>query len=91
MHGRFGAPFSPTSPAVLNQTTSNQTRESNVAQVFAITAVSTNVKPDAQGKGEASFTVSNVSGRTVRGRATAKAADPARQSWLSVVGETERE
>lgn len=60
-----------------------------MAKVFAITAVSTSVKTDAQGKGEASFTVSNVSDRPLRGRAAAKADAPGQQGWLALVGEAE--
>ena len=62
-----------------------------MARVFAITTTATSLRLDAQGQAEASFTVSNASGRALRGRAEVRATDPAQQGWLSVVGDVERD
>jgi hypothetical protein len=40
-----------------------------MAQIFTITAASASMRLDAKGHGEIPFTVSNVSGRALRGRA----------------------
>jgi hypothetical protein len=61
-----------------------------MARVFAITTTATSLRLDGQGQAETSFTVSNASGRALRGRAEVRAANPAHQGWLSVVGEAER-
>ena len=61
-----------------------------MARVFSITAAATNLRVDGQGRAEASFTVSNTSGRTLRGRAEVRATDPGQQGWFSIVGDRER-
>ena len=62
-----------------------------MARVFAITTAATSFRLDAQGRAETSFTVSNASGRALRGRAEVRATDAAQQGWLSVVGDGERD
>ena len=62
-----------------------------MARVFAITTAATSFRLDPQGGAETSFTVSNASGRPLRGRAEVRATDPAQQAWLSVVGDVERD
>src|SRR5712691_10247666 len=62
-----------------------------MATVFSITAAATSLRTDAQGRAECSFTVSNTSGRRLRGRAEVKASDPVRQGWLTLVGDPERD
>lgn len=57
---------------------------------FAITTVTNTVCLDAQGRGEAAFTVFNASGRPIRGRARLVPAQPATAAWLTLVGEAER-
>jgi hypothetical protein len=61
-----------------------------MARVFAITTAATNLRPGAQGQADVSFTVSNASGRALRGRADARSTSAAQQGWLSVIGEAER-
>jgi len=61
-----------------------------MARVFAITTAATALRPGPQGQADVSFTVSNASGRALRGRAEVRAANAAQQSWLSVIGEAER-
>lgn len=58
---------------------------------FSITAATDTVRLDAQGRGSTTFTVSNTSGRSRRGRARLKSADPGQASWLSLEGEAERD
>jgi len=62
-----------------------------MARVFDVTAASDSVRLDASGSGETSFTVSNVSGRPLRGRVKLMPQDPASKTWLTVVGESERD
>ena len=62
-----------------------------MARLFAITTTAASLRLDAQGQTDASFTVSNASGRALRGRAEVRATDSAQQAWLRVVGETERQ
>lgn len=62
-----------------------------MASTFSITSTSTAVHLDAQQRGEVAFTVSNTSGRSVRGRAKLVAQDPAQRDWLTVAGDTERD
>lgn len=62
-----------------------------MANVFSITAASNTVPLDARGQGEIAFTVSNTSGRHLRGRAKVVAKDPAQKGWLTVAGEPEQD
>jgi hypothetical protein len=62
-----------------------------MARVFAITTTATTLRLDAQGRAETSFTVSNASGRALRGRAEVRATDSNQQGWLSIDGDSERE
>jgi beta-lactam-binding protein with PASTA domain len=57
---------------------------------FAITPATTGVKLDQQGRGELTFSVSNTTGRPLRGRAKITAQDTAQQSWFRLDGEAER-
>ena len=58
---------------------------------FSITAATETVRLDAQGRGSNTFTVSNISGRSRRGRARLIPAEPGQASWLSLDGEAERD
>jgi hypothetical protein len=49
------------------------------------------LKADAKRHAEATFTVTNVAVRPVRGMARANALDDTKQEWLSIVGESERD
>ena len=62
-----------------------------MARVFDITAASDVVRLDTKGQGDAAFTVSNVSGRRMRGRAKAVPQDPATAGWLKIAGDVERD
>lgn len=62
-----------------------------MANLFAITAASNSVLLNPQRQGEAAFTVSNVSGRPLRGRAILAPENPAAAGWLSVDGAVERD
>src|SRR4051794_2350253 len=62
-----------------------------MATVFTITAATTSLRIDAEGRAECSFTVSNTSGRRMRGRASLKVDAPAERSWFTVAGDAERE
>jgi PASTA domain len=62
-----------------------------VQPVFAITVASSSVTLDSKRQGKASFTVTNVSGRTLRGRARLETPDPAAAPWLSIEGDAERD
>ena len=57
---------------------------------FAITPAASTLRLDAQGRGELSFTVTNTSGRPLRGRAKVQAQDPSQQAWFRLDGEPER-
>lgn len=61
-----------------------------MAGVFAITAATTTVRTDAQGRGDASFTVSNVSGRPLQGRVELRPGEAAQAGWFSVAGDVQR-
>lgn len=62
-----------------------------MALIFDITAASIVAELDPETrKGEAAFTVSNLSGRLIRGRAIAKALNPISQPWLSIEDDAER-
>jgi hypothetical protein len=62
-----------------------------MARVFDITAGSDAVRLDTRGQGDAAFTISNVSGRRIRGRATVVPKDPSTARWLSIDGDAERD
>ena len=62
-----------------------------MASVFNITSGSSTVRLDAQQRGEVAFTVSNTSGRYLRGRAKLVPQDPSQKDWLKVSGEPERD
>jgi hypothetical protein len=62
-----------------------------MARVFDITAGSDAVRLDTKGQGDAAFTISNVSGRRVRGRAKVVPKDPSTAGWLSLAGDAERD
>ena len=59
--------------------------------LFNVTAADSVVRLDARRTAEASFTVSNVSGRAVRGRAILVAENPVALPWLAIEGEAERD
>jgi PASTA domain len=60
------------------------------SRVFAITT-ETDAIPLANGRGEASYTVSNSSGRSLRGRARVVPLGSTKEAWLSIGGEAERD
>lgn len=61
-----------------------------MALLFDITAASNVVSIDKESrKGEAAFTVTNQSGRPIRGRAIVKATNPVAQTWLTIAGNAE--
>jgi len=62
-----------------------------MASVFNITAASSAVRLDAQGQGEIAFTVSNASGRPLRGRVIVVPQDPSQKGWLTLAGDLERD
>ncbi|MGO9059399.1 MAG: hypothetical protein ACLQU2_18730, partial [Candidatus Binataceae bacterium] len=56
-----------------------------------ITAASGSMSLDAKRHGEIPFTVSNVSGRSLRGRAKVVPQDPKQVAWFKIAGESERD
>ncbi|MBI3943401.1 MAG: hypothetical protein HY326_10350 [Chloroflexi bacterium] len=58
---------------------------------FAITAASNTVLLDDKRQGQTSFTVTNISGRALRGRAKVVPTDAAAASWLKIDGEAEQD
>ena len=63
-----------------------------MAMTFAITTAATEiVKADSGGHAQAVFTVTNTSGRPVRGIARPQAIGDTKQEWLSITGDTERD
>lgn len=58
--------------------------------LFDITASQTKVNLDSQRKGEVSFTVTNTSGRPVRGRARVVPQGTAASEWFTLEGHAER-
>lgn len=62
-----------------------------MARVFDITAASDSLRLDTKGQGDVAFTVSNVSGRRIRGRAKVVPKDPATAGWLAMAGDAERD
>src|SRR5215208_4964221 len=61
----------------------------SMARVFDVTVAADAVRLDAQGRGDAAFTVANVSGRRIRGRGKVVAKDPATAGWISIAGTAE--
>ncbi|MEO8075540.1 MAG: hypothetical protein ABI818_04370 [Acidobacteriota bacterium] len=62
-----------------------------MARAFEIAAASDTVRLDSRGRGDAAFTVTNVSGRTLRGRVKAVSTDPSSAGWISLSGDAERD
>jgi hypothetical protein len=58
---------------------------------FTITAATSSLNLDAQRHAEASFTISNDSGRFIRGRAMLVALSPAVAAWFTLAGEAEHD
>jgi hypothetical protein len=58
---------------------------------FAVTAAHTRVKLDSSGAARATFTVTNTSAQTLKGRLLASAAEPAASEWFAVVGDSVRD
>jgi hypothetical protein len=58
---------------------------------FTVTAAGQKVDLDASGTGQASFTVTNTSANTLKGRLLARANNHATAEWLSIVGSSVRE
>jgi len=62
-----------------------------MAKVFDVTAPSSTITLDAEGRGTVAFTIANASGRPLRGRAAIVPQDPSQKAWLKLVGEPERD
>ena len=62
-----------------------------MARAFAITAANTTIRLDSKGNGEVSYTVTNSSKHSLRGRARVVVKDSTNESWLSIAGEVERD
>jgi hypothetical protein len=62
-----------------------------MANIFAITAVTEDIKADMDGKATVAFTVTNTSSKPMRGIAKARPLGNTQQDWLAVEGETERD
>lgn len=62
-----------------------------MANPFGITAATNTLFLDAQRQAQAAFTVSNLSGRRLRGRARLETPDPVTAPWLALQGEAERD
>jgi hypothetical protein len=58
---------------------------------FTVTSAGQRVSLDANGAAQASFTVTNTSTQTLKGRLLARPGDTAKPEWFSVVGETVRQ
>src|SRR4030095_10251658 len=56
---------------------------------FTITTGSNTVVLNAERKGEAAFTVTNITGRALRGRGVPKPLGPTSPDWLTIAGEAE--
>lgn len=61
-----------------------------MSRIFDVTANTEALCLDAQGRSETTFTVTNTSGRALRGRAALKGLGPTQAAWLSTT-ETERD
>ncbi len=62
-----------------------------MANPFAITAASNTILLDSQRQGQTTFTVTNLLGRPLRGRARLVTQQPDAVPWLSIIGEAERD
>src|SRR5690349_15144656 len=62
-----------------------------MASPFAITTATNTVVLNADRKGVATFTVTNISGRALRGRGEPKPLGQTAAAWLSIIGEVERD
>lgn len=62
-----------------------------MARPFVITTPNAKVTLDKQGKGKVSFTVSNETGKPLKAQIKAKPLNAAKEAWLTVTGEVERE
>ena len=58
---------------------------------FTVTAAGQKVNLDESGTAQASFTVTNTSAQTLRGRLLTRPGDPAKPEWFSIVGESVRD
>lgn len=58
---------------------------------FTITTGSNTLVLNAERKGETAFTVTNISGRRLRGRGVPQLLEQTAPGWLSIAGEAERE
>ena len=58
---------------------------------FAVTAAHTKVKLDSSGAAHGTFTVTNTSAQTLKGRLLARAAEPAAPEWFTVDGDSVRD
>jgi hypothetical protein len=58
---------------------------------FTVTAAGQKVNLDASGAAQASFTVTNTSAQTLKGRLLTRPSDPAKPEWFSIVGESVRD
>jgi hypothetical protein len=58
---------------------------------FTITAATNSLRLDGKRQAETTFTVYNSSGRNTRGRASLAPQNPASASWITLVGEAERD
>jgi beta-lactam-binding protein with PASTA domain len=59
--------------------------------LFHFSPVPPRVSLNTQRKGEASFTVSNASGKPIRGRARVRPQSPAQEAWFTLAEERERD
>jgi PASTA domain len=62
-----------------------------MANIFQISTANDTLKVDPNGRTEAVFTVSNHTGRPVRGLAVLRPLDNTKQEWLKLAGENERD
>ncbi len=62
-----------------------------MANIFAITTSAVDIKADAEGKASAVFTVTNTTGKPIRGIVKARAMGNTQQEWLDTEGELERD
>ena len=58
---------------------------------FTVTSAGQRVRLDANGAGQASFTVTNTSAQPLKGRMLTRPSDPAKPEWFSIVGESVRD
>jgi hypothetical protein len=60
-----------------------------VSGIFDVTAAADHVPLNADGKGEASFTVTSSSARSIRAQFRLRPLEETKSEWLSLVGEAE--